>query len=158
MMIGQFQLSEEERTYISEIVYAVLASEYFLQLRTLNYHWNVTGPHFTPLHTLFEAQYNWLRGNIDLLAERIRALDFFVSLHYEQLTESSCLSPEDDDVDSAGEMLDNLIAGHEQLIPLLRVGIEKTAELKDYSTSDMLTVILGEHEKQLWILRSQRAL
>jgi DNA-binding ferritin-like protein len=40
MMIGQFQLSEEERTYISEIIYAVLASEYFLQLRTLNYHWN----------------------------------------------------------------------------------------------------------------------
>ena len=158
MMMGQFQLPEEERTYISEMIYAVLASEYFLQLRTLNYHWNVTGPHFTPLHSLFEAQYNWLRESIDLLAERIRALDFFVSLHYTQLTEASCLSAEDDDVDSAGEMLDNLIVGHEQLLPLLRMGVEKTAELKDYSTSDLLTAILREHEKQLWILRSQRAL
>jgi starvation-inducible DNA-binding protein len=110
------------------------------------------------LHTLFDGQYNWLRENIDLLAERIRALDFFVSLHYTQLTEASCLSLEDDDVDSAGEMLDNLIAGHQQLLTLLRVGVEKTSELKDYSTADLLTEILREHEKQLWILRSQRAL
>lgn len=155
-MVGQFELSDKERSYISEIVYSVLASEYFLQSRTLTYHWNVTGPHFSVLHALFETQYNWQRETIDTLAERIRALDFFVSLQHAQLIESSCLAEENDDADSAQEMINDLVECHEQVASLLRVGIEKTNELKDYGSADLLTGLLREHEKQLWILKSQQ--
>jgi len=45
-----------------------------LYVKTRNYHWNVTGPHFHELHKAFEAQYQALEGEIDEIAERGRAL------------------------------------------------------------------------------------
>ena len=52
----------------------LLATSYTLYLKTHNFHWNVTGPMFTTLHTLFETQYTELAIAIDEIAERIRAL------------------------------------------------------------------------------------
>ena len=52
----------------------LLADSYTLYLKTHNYHWNVTGPMFTTLHTLFETQYTELALAVDEIAERIRAL------------------------------------------------------------------------------------
>jgi starvation-inducible DNA-binding protein len=49
----------------------LLANSYTLYLKTQNYHWNVTGPMFTTLHTLFETQYTELAMAVDELAERI---------------------------------------------------------------------------------------
>src|SRR5262245_29151966 len=52
----------------------MLATSYTLYLKTHNFHWNVTGPMFTTLHTLFETQYSELALAVDEIAERIRAL------------------------------------------------------------------------------------
>ena len=52
----------------------LLASSYTLYLKTHNYHWNVTGPMFTTLHTLFMTQYTELALAVDEVAERIRTL------------------------------------------------------------------------------------
>ena len=52
----------------------VLADSYALYLKTQNYHWNVEGPHFKPLHVLFEEQYTDLATAIDEVAELIRGL------------------------------------------------------------------------------------
>ena len=46
-----------------------------LQLKTQNFHWNVTGPNFRSVHLLFETQYKELAEAVDLVAERIRALE-----------------------------------------------------------------------------------
>ena len=51
-----------------------LADTYALYLKTQNYHWNVEGPQFAQLHSLFEEQYNDLATTVDEIAERIRAL------------------------------------------------------------------------------------
>ena len=53
---------------------ALLADSYTLYLKTQNFHWNVTGPMFTTLHTLFELQYTDLALAVDEIAERVRAL------------------------------------------------------------------------------------
>ena len=52
----------------------VLADNYALYLKTQNYHWNVEGPNFKGLHSLFEEQYTDLSGAIDTVAELIRGL------------------------------------------------------------------------------------
>lgn len=52
---------------------SMLKDTYALYLLTHNYHWNVEGPKFVSLHTLFEQQYNELFLAIDEIAERIRA-------------------------------------------------------------------------------------
>ena len=52
----------------------LLADSYTLYTKTHNFHWNVTGPMFTTLHTLFETQYTELALAVDEVAERIRSL------------------------------------------------------------------------------------
>ena len=61
-------------TPVTKELSALLGSSYLLYVKTHNYHWNVTGPMFTTLHTLFEAQYTELAMAIDEIAERIRSL------------------------------------------------------------------------------------
>ena len=59
---------------VTDSLKIVLADSYILYLKTQNYHWNVTGPNFHSLHSMFEEQYNDLFSAVDLIAERIRAL------------------------------------------------------------------------------------
>src|SRR5512147_552270 len=59
---------------VVEATARLLADSYTLYLKTHNFHWNVTGPMFTTLHTLFETQYTELALAVDEIAERIRAL------------------------------------------------------------------------------------
>lgn len=67
-------ISEANRGRLVAGLAQVLADSYTLYLTTHNFHWNVTGPQFSTLHTLFETQYNELALAIDQIAERITAL------------------------------------------------------------------------------------
>jgi starvation-inducible DNA-binding protein len=69
-------INEKSRAKIVEGLTNVLADSYTLYLKTHNFHWNVTGPRFQPLHTIFEEQYTELALAVDQIAERIRALGF----------------------------------------------------------------------------------
>ena len=55
-------IPSEERAAVIEHLNVLLADTYTLYLKTHNFHWNVTGPHFNTLHTMFEEHYNemWL--------------------------------------------------------------------------------------------------
>src|SRR3546814_4987454 len=69
-------IAEDDRKAIAEGLSRLLADTYTLYLKTHNYHWNVTGPMFNTLHTMFEQQYTELAAAVDEIAERIRALGF----------------------------------------------------------------------------------
>ena len=64
----------KDHTETTEALSRLLADSYTLYLKTHNFHWNVTGPMFTTLHTLFETEYTELALAVDEIAERIRAL------------------------------------------------------------------------------------
>ena len=65
-----------------------LATSYALALKTQNYHWNVVGANFKPLHELFGAQYEELSDAIDEVAERIRALGSKVDGSFENFSKT----------------------------------------------------------------------
>ena len=67
-------LSDRSRNGVVALLKPLLADAYVLYTKTRKFHWNVTGPHFTELHKLFEAQYDALAEEIDEIAERIRSL------------------------------------------------------------------------------------
>jgi starvation-inducible DNA-binding protein len=68
-------MKEPKMLDIVECLNAVLANEYSLFTKTLNYHWNITGPRFHSLHTFLEGQYQELLLIMDEVAERVRVLD-----------------------------------------------------------------------------------
>ena len=71
-------INDSDRQKIAEGLSKLLADTYTLYLNTHNFHWNVTGPMFNTLHLMFMDQYTELWNSVDVIAERIRALDQFV--------------------------------------------------------------------------------
>ncbi|MEZ4646396.1 MAG: ferritin-like domain-containing protein [Chloroflexota bacterium] len=67
-------LTAENRGKLVQCLNTLLADEHLLYTKSRNYHWNVTGIHFTTLHELFEQHYNEIQTMADEIAERARKL------------------------------------------------------------------------------------
>ena len=91
-------ISANDREEIAQGLARLLADSYTLYLKTHNYHWNVTGPLFNTLHTMFEEQYTELALAVDQIAERIRALGHpapgsYTGLYLREILESATPAP-----------------------------------------------------------------
>jgi starvation-inducible DNA-binding protein len=148
-------INEESRKQISEGLSRVLADSYTLYLQTHNFHWNVTGPQFRDLHLMFEEHYIELAEAVDDIAERIRTLGFVAPGTYKEFARLSAVK-EVDGVPEAGEMVDILTQGHEQVVRTCRDVIKMAVEVHDEGTSDLLTGRMSLHEKTAWMLRALR--
>ena len=148
-------LTENQRTGVADILNATLADAHVLYIKTRNYHWNVTGMAFKPLHELFEEQYTAMATEIDDIAERIRSLGFFAPGSMEEFRKLSRLIESGDMKGDAEKMLRSLIADHEALIQYLCNDQEDAMEKHgDAGTQDFLIGLMTAHEKMVWMLRA----
>lgn len=144
-----------QRSTLARELSGLLADTYVLYNTTQNYHWNVEGPHFKPLHELFEMQYTEMAEAIDMIAERIRTLGFYTPGTLKELETASRVQAAKGAPVDAKTMLDQLIEGHQVVVHRLRE-IQQTAEKQmDEATMDMLVERQRVHEKAAWFLRSQ---
>ncbi|MEQ9491748.1 MAG: Dps family protein [Alphaproteobacteria bacterium] len=149
-------IPEESRVEIAQGLSRVLADSYTLYLKTHNYHWNVTGPMFQTLHTMFETQYTELAMAVDEIAERIRSLGEYAPGSYKQFADLSSIE-EDTTVPPAEDMVKHLVAGHEAVVRTARAVYPATETGSDEATADLLTQRIAVHEKTAWMLRSLAA-
>ena len=131
----------------------LLADTYLLQVKTQNFHWNVTGPLFHTLHKLFEEQYNELAASVDEIAERIRALGVFTPASFSHFSKLSSLK-EENGTPKAHDMLKQLADDNETLIAHINLMMNKAESAKDEGTVDLLVQRLRAHQKAAWMLRS----
>lgn len=146
-------IEPDARKQISEGMCALLANSYTLYLKTHNYHWNVTGPHFTILHEMFETHYTELANAVDEIAERIRTLGFKAPGSYSAFAELSSIQEETDHPD-ANQMVAQLVADHETIVRIAREQTLVAADAGDEGSIDILTQRIHLHEKTAWMLRS----
>jgi starvation-inducible DNA-binding protein len=146
-------IPEAERAKIAEGLTRVLADTYTLYLKTHNYHWNVTGPMFNTLHTMFEVQYNELWMAVDEIAERIRSLGEYAPGSYAAYADLTSIE-DDTGVPKAEAMLVNLVKGHEAVARTARAVFPLAEEASDEPTADLLTQRMQASEKTAWMLRS----
>lgn len=130
----------------------LLASSYTLYLKTHNYHWNVTGPMFTTLHTLFETQYTELALAIDEIAERIRSLHAYAPGSFSAFAKLSEVKEESARPD-AKKMIKTLVADQELIAKISKRVIEAADKVSDQATTDLATRRLDIHQKNAWMLR-----
>ena len=149
-------ISSEEREAIADKLSHLLADSYSLYLKTHNYHWNVTGPQFNTLHTMFEAQYTELALAIDEIAERIRALGVKAPGSYSEFAKRTEI-PEASGNEDADEMVRLLVAGQETVARTAREAFPVAEAANDEPTADLLTQRMQTHEKNAWMLRSMLA-
>ncbi len=146
-------IPHEDRQEIAEGLSRLLADTYTLYLKTHNYHWNVTGPMFNTLHTMFEEQYTELATAVDELAERIRALGMPAPGSYKQFLELTSI-PEEEGIPTAQEMIANLVKGQESVVKTAREVFPAAEKCGDQPTADLVTQRMQVHEKTAWMLRS----
>ncbi|MCH9632196.1 MAG: DNA protection during starvation protein 2 [Chlamydiae bacterium] len=139
----------------SDLLNRILADEMVLYVKTLNYHWNVRGHHFGPLHKLFKDQYEKLALWVDEIAERVRILGQDAPGTMKEFLELTHLEEHKGATPSEKEMLKSLLDDQEKIIVNLRKGVDLTGEeFHDMGTSDFLTQLMSDHEQIAWMTRA----
>ena len=146
-------IAEAQRKEIVAGLSALLADSYTLYLMTHNFHWNVTGPQFNSLHTMFMGQYTEQWNALDIIAERIRALGFPAPGTYKEFVRLASIK-EVDGVPKANDMVRHLVAAQEATARTARKLFPVVDAANDQPTADVLTQRIDVHEKTAWMLRS----
>ena len=146
-------IAEGDRRRIADGLSGLLADSYTLYLMTHNFHWNVKGPMFNTLHLIFMGQYTEQWTALDLIAERIRALDFPAPGTYKEFVKLASIS-EIEGVPKATDMIRHLVAAQEATARTARKLFPVVEKANDQPTADLLTQRLEVHEKTAWMLRS----
>lgn len=132
---------------------SLLANTYTLVLKTHNYHWNVTGPYFSSLHTLFENQYTELFAAADSIAERIRALGSKAPGSFSEFSAISSITEAKTGI-SAKKMTEDLLISHQWLSHNLNQLVAIAQTEKDTVTEGLLAHRKQVHDKNVWMLSS----
>jgi len=146
-------IPSQMREQIAAGLAEVLADSYTLYLKTQSFHWNVTGPMFNTLHTMFEQHYTELALAVDEIAERIRALGIYSPGSFTQFKQLSSIE-EETGVPTAEHMIIQLLEGHETVVRTARKAVKTAEEAADEATVDLLVGRMKIHEKTAWMLRS----
>ncbi|WP_417320059.1 Dps family protein [Emcibacter sp.] len=147
-------VQKKNRLKVAEALSGCLASTYSLYMKTLFYHWNVTGPQFRDLHKMFEEQYQELHSAGDEIAERIRALGHFAPGTYSEYSKLSDVEEDKELPSSSGEMLSNLLKAHETCSARARKVLKVAEDAEDEVTADMMVERMSIHDEAAWMLRA----
>jgi len=143
----------KDRAAIAQGLSRVLADTYLLYLKTHNFHWNVEGPMFQTLHTMFMEQYTEAWNAIDLVAERIRSLGHYAPGTYREYLKLGSIK-ETEGVPKAEQMVKLLVEAQESVVRTARSVLPLAEKANDQPTLDVLTQRMDVHEKNAWMLRS----
>ena len=153
MYMTSYSLSPKARDAAAPLLRAILANTTLLAFKTRQFHWNVEGQSFSPLHALFGEQYEELNDAADELAERLRKIGQYAPTSLKHILESSTLV-ETAESPKAIEMVRILAEDNAALGAEIHKGIKAAAEAGDDATADLLTTRLHAHDKAAWMLRS----
>lgn len=141
---------------ITEGLNGILADSFALYLKTKNFHWHVTGPHFRDYHLLFEEQAGQILATTDELAERVRKLDGKTITSIGDIARRQSLKDNDADIVPVRTMLDELIADTRALATAMRTVHEIAAGYNDFASASLLENYIDEAEKRVWFLSQTR--
>lgn len=147
-------IDEASRKKIADGLARLLADSYMVYLKSHNYHWNVTGQLFHPLHEQFEEQYTELAEAVDVIAERIRALGRRAPGSFAEFSKITSIQ-EDTDHPDAKEMIRRAAKAHETILRTAREALKACQDAEDEASIDLITQRLHVHSKTAWMLRSQ---
>lgn len=148
-------IKKGDRKEVAGALEQVLADTYALYGKTHGYHWNVEGPRFSALHTVFEEQYREQWAALDEIAERIRTLGEYAPSGI-TMGEKATIKA-DNGVPNAEQMLSNLVEANEAVVKSARAALKVAEKAGDDASADLMTQRVAIGEKTAWMLRSHLA-
>ena len=145
-------LSKDAVREISAALNGILADAYALYLKTKNFHWHVSGPHFRDYHLLLDEQAEQIFGATDDMAERVRKIGGVTLRSIGDISRHQSLKDNDEDFVAPVEMLRELLADNKAVAETMRKAHELCEDHKDAATASMLEIWLDETERRAWFL------
>ena len=137
---------------ISAALNALLADMFTLYVKTKNFHWHVSGPHFRDFHLLLDEQADQIFATTDPIAERVRKIGGTTLKSIGQITAQKRLLENDSDFVTPRDMLAELRDDNKQLTNEMRRTHALCDEYSDVATASLLEVWIDEGERRTWFL------
>ena len=145
-------LSEEARINIAAEVNALLADTFAIYMKTKNFHWHMSGPHFRDFHLLLDEQSDQIFATTDAIAERVRKLGRTTIRSIGHIKKLQRLLDNDADFVTPEDMLAELREDNIQLAAYMRETHDMCSELGDVATTSLLENWIDEAERRVWFL------
>ncbi|WP_295139353.1 DNA starvation/stationary phase protection protein [uncultured Reyranella sp.] len=131
---------------------ALLADCFTLYLKTKNFHWHMSGPHFRDHHLMLDEQADQIFAMTDPIAERARKIGGTTLRSIGQIARQQRLLDNDADFVPPGTMLAELRDDNRQLTSILREVHALCDEHGDVATASLVEVWIDETERRTWFL------
>src|SRR6185503_5970131 len=131
---------------------AVLADVFALYLKTKNFHWHMSGPHFRDYHLLLDEQSDQIYAMTDPIAERIRKLGGHTLRSIGHIARLQRIKDNDADYVEPHDMLAELREDNQALAARLREVHDVVDELHDIATASLIENWIDETERRVWFL------
>lgn len=145
-------MGNNSTTALAAALNGLLADYFALYLKTKNFHWHVSGPHFREYHLLFDEHAAELVGTTDLIAERVRKLGQRTLTSIGDIAAKQSVKDNDTDGVSAEAMLKELLADNRALIAALKTAKDLADEAGDNATDGLIDDWTDQTEQRAWFL------
>ena len=137
---------------ISKALNGILADSFALYLKTKNFHWHVSGPHFRSYHLLFEEQAAAIFATTDEIAERVRKIGGTTLRSIGHISKEQSVTDNDEPFVSAGDMVRELMNDNKAVAAAMRKAHKLCDDHEDVATASLLENYIDATEKRTWFL------
>jgi starvation-inducible DNA-binding protein len=151
-LITPTDLGAEASKNIAAGMNAILADVFALYIKTKNFHWHMSGPHFRDYHLLLDEQADQLYAMTDPIAERIRKTGGSTLRSIGHIARIQRITDNDADYVEPLDMLAELREDNKSLAARLREVHDIVDEVRDIATASLIENWIDETERRTWFL------
>lgn len=137
---------------LSGALNALLADAFALYLKTKNFHWHVSGPHFRDYHLLFDEHADQIFAMTDPIAERVRKIGGTTLRSIGQVARQQRIEDNDAEFVTPEDMLAELREDNKEMVERLREVHDLCDEHGDVATASLIENWIDETERRVWFL------
>ena len=145
-------MANNSKTELNEALNALLADSFALYLKTKNFHWHVSGPHFRDYHLMLDEQAAEILGITDLIAERVRKNGGRTLTSIGSIAKTQSIADNDKDDVAAPDMLEELRQDNLQLAERLKDMKDLCEKARDNATDGLVDDWTDQAEERAWFL------
>src|SRR6201981_2845922 len=145
-------LTPDGVTAISAALNPLVADAFALYVKTKNFHWHISGPHFRDYHLLLDDQGDQIFAMTDELAERVRKIGGTTLRSIGHIAKLQRITDNDAEFVAPTEMLHELVEDNKGFTANMRAAHEVAAKNNDSATTSLLETFIDETERRTWFL------
>jgi len=137
---------------LSAALNAVLADTFALYMKTKNFHWHMSGPHFRDYHLLLDEHSDQIFAMTDVIAERVRKIGGNTLRSIGDISRHTRIADNDAPYVTPDDMLAELREDNQRVVAAMREAHDVCGEHNDVATASLLETFIDEAERRVWFL------